>query len=360
MRIMPTKEPVTLSDRACDPSAQGWYKTFTPTTWRPLAPLVAFMVIFYALVRSLLFLAGLPFCWIPYGELQIAGTILVVCVILGPLGLLGLRIVRDMTLQICGGIPPALKHRVADLPSLMRDTFMLAFIYLLVLIPYVNLKPAIPLLNPIEYDTLFESFESALFGGVLPTQWLMAHSSTWMLACWDGIYNLLSLFMFVSLTIALYFDGIRGGARLVLAYSIGLFLDVFFTLLFPTFGPLFVHPEWFGDLANLPSGELSQFLALTVHQYAQAPGHVYACAGISAMPSYHVYGWICGFLYWRHLPRKIFLAGLVLTMLNWLSTIVLGWHYALDGLAGILLALAVSWLVARIIPQQHETITEQW
>ena len=319
--------------------------------WRPLIPLLGFVLFFHVAVAAVLGSAGLPICYLPRGELRLAGVLVLVCVILGPSGLLFMRLGRDMVAQLRRRKPPALKDRMAGLPGLVRDTSILAAIYLIALIAYVNLKPAIPLLNTASYDGPLESFERALFAGVLPTEWLAARSSFAAFAFWDIVYSWLSLFMFVSVTVALYFEGIRGGARLALAYSIGLFLDVFFTLWFPTSGPLFVHPEWFGPLADLPSGELAAFLRLTVEQYRQSPGTVYACAGISAMPSYHVYGWVCGFLYWRRLPRKVFMVGLVLTALNWASTVVLGWHYALDGLAGIVMALLVSWAVARVIPE---------
>ncbi len=319
--------------------------------WRPLLPLLGFVLFFHLAVAVVLGRAGLPMCYLPHGELRLAGVLVLVCVILGPAGLLSLRIVQDMLLQLRGGKPPAFRERIADLPGLVRDTAVLAAVYLVVLIAYVNLKPAIGLLSDVSYDAPLESFERGLFGGVLPTEWLVARSSPAALAFWDVVYGWLSLFMFVSVTVALYFEGFRGGARLALAYSIGLFLDVFFTLWFPTAGPLFVHPQWFEGLRGLPSGELAAFLEQTVQQYRQTPGTVYACAGISAMPSYHVYGWVCGFIYWRHLPRKVFLVGIVLTALNWASTVVLGWHYFLDGLAGIVLALLVTWAVTRVIPQ---------
>jgi hypothetical protein len=155
----------------------------------------------------------------------------------------------------------------------------------------------------------------------LPSEWFALHSSSAAFALWDGVYNLFSLFMFVSVTIALRTEGMVGGARLVLSYCVGLFLGVFLTLLMPTQGPVFVHPGWFAGTEGLPSGTLAKFLEQTVLDYARSPGEVYACAGIAAMPSYHVYGWVCGFLYWRRLPRGVFLFGLGLTMLNWVSTV---------------------------------------
>jgi membrane-associated phospholipid phosphatase len=332
-------------------SCQRLSVTGFAAVWYPLLLLLGFGIFFHIAVAVVIGSAGLPMCYVPHGELQLVGVLALVCVILGPGGLLLLRLVGDMVVQLRGSKPPALKERIADFFIFVRDSTVLAAVYLIVLIAYVNLKPAIPLLNGISYDGPLESFERALFAGILPTEWLVARSSPTALAFWDIVYGWLSLFMFISITIALYYEGFRGGVRLTLAYSIGLFIDVFFTLWFPTSGPIFVHPQWFEGLRNLPSGELAAFLKLTVEQYRHTPGTVYACAGISAMPSYHVYGWVCAFVYWHHLPRKVFLVGLVLTVLTWVSTIVLGWHYFLDGLAGIVLALLVSWIMTRVIPR---------
>lgn len=89
----------------------------------------------------------------------------------------------------------------------------------------------------------------------------------------------------------------------------------------------------------------------TVRAYAHQPGAHAIIAGISAMPSFHVISWTCGLVCWRGLPWPVFALGVVLVGLNWISTVVLGWHYALDGLAGIGIALMVSWLATRAIPR---------
>lgn len=326
----------------------------------PMLLLLAFTVFFHAIVTYVLYKNELPMRYIPYGEFKLLGTMITVGVILGPCGLLIWRLLRDMTLQLRGGNPPTLKERVVDLPELIEYNIFLSIIYLIVLIAYVNLKPAIPLLNPTNHDASLEIFERALFAGILPTEWIVKRCSSGALAFWESIYGLLSVFMFVSVTIALYYEGFRGGVRLTLAFSIGLFIDVFFTLWYPTVGPLFVHPNWFDGLRGLPSGELSSFLMLTVEQYRQAPGTVYACGGISAMPSYHLYGWICAMVYWRHLSKKVFLFALLLTLLNWASTFILGWHYLLDGLAGIVLALLVSWIMSLTIPRRGIGVRRDW
>ncbi|GIW81904.1 MAG: hypothetical protein KatS3mg105_3711 [Gemmatales bacterium] len=340
---------LTEDHEALDSTASLSWRTWLWQLFTCLTPLIVFTISFYIVVLAIIWSHGLKFVLFPVGELRLAAVLLIVCVMIGPMGLLAIRIARDMILQIRGGEPPPLRERTRDLPRFFGQGFLLTAIYLIGSVPYVNLKPAIPLINSANYDAETEALERSLFAGTLPSEWLIERTPAWGVWFWDSVYGIFTLFMFISLTIALHHEGFKGGARLVLAYQIGLMIDVLFTLAIPTRGPLFVHPEWFHALDGLPSGELSAFLLETIAEYQQS-NRVYACAGISAMPSYHVYAWICGFLCWRHLSRPLIVVGVILSILNWLSTIVLGWHYALDGLAGIVLALLVCRFTAWLMP----------
>lgn len=323
-----------------------------PVSWqRALAPLLLFVAFFYAAVAAVLAGNGLPFCYFPIGTLRAAGILLLIGSAVGPAVFLCARLVGDMSLVLRGGRPPVVGGRFARALALSRLAVPFALIYLLANTAYANLKPAVLLINHRQYDASLESMERALFGGVLPTQWLLERSSAAALHFWDGVYGSFTLFMFVSVTIALHYQGLVGGSRLLLAYCIGLFVDVFFTLWIPSLGPIFVHPDWFAAMSGSHSDTVRGYLLFTVRQYADSPGTTYVYAGVSAMPSYHVYAWACGLYYWRRLPGWLLAAGILLNLLNWISTVVLGWHYALDGLAGILLALPATWVVARVIPE---------
>jgi hypothetical protein len=96
---------------------------------------------------------------------------------------------------------------------------------------------------------------------------------------------------------------------------------------------------------------------MTVQSYAQEPGTKYALSGISAMPSFHVIAWTTALFCWRGLPRGLFAFATVLVLLNWASTVVLGWHYALDGLVGVFIALPVVWLARLVIPAPPRSAT---
>lgn len=325
---------------------------------RPLVPLLAAAAVTIGVIAAVLGAAGYPLALWPLGMVRLVGVLFVACLLGGALAVLGGQLIGDLRRRLARDEPPALRLRLRDLGRVMANGAVLTLVYTSVLVAYVNLKPAIPLLNPARFDTALEALERALFVGVLPSQWLVAHSGAGALAFWNGVYDLFSMFMFTSLAIAILLGGTRAGAHLTFCFVVGLALDLGMTWLLPTRGPIFEHPEWFTGLRHLSSGQLGSFLQMTVEAYGKAPGTVYACAGISAMPSYHVYAWTCSVIFWRDLPRGLFAAALALAVLNWVSTVALGWHYALDGLVGAALALAVWWgsrPLFRMPPQGNRT-----
>lgn len=69
-------------------------------------------------------------------------------------------------------------------------------------------------------------------------------------------------------------------------------------------------------------------------------------AGISAMPSMHVGGAAIMTLVARRVHRRAGLIATAYTGLIWIGSVALGWHYALDGLVGILGAVG-CWRMAQ-------------
>ena len=320
--------------------------------WRAFRPLIAVTVLIHGITALILLANGLPVGYAPSG---LVDMIFLFCVgaVITPGYILAPQIASDMIRQLRGRKPTPIHERLTHFATLMITGLVLALIFAVILLTNSNLKPAIPVLNPQTYDIQLETFERALCGGVLPSQWLITHSSRLGLRFWDFIYDLFGTFLFVSMMIALHREGTRGGARLVLGLAIGLFSSVLIALLYPTLGPLFVHPEWFTALDGTETAQLAAYLTRTAQHYADAPGVRHAVAGIAAMPSYHVVSWTCGLACWRHLPRPLFAFGCLLVLLNWISTVVLGWHYALDGAAGVGLALVACQLARWILPRAN-------
>lgn len=242
--------------------------------------------------------------------------------------------------------PGAITPGIARAALFSASVIILSFSCYIASVPYFAIKPAIPLINGHTYDHALVELQQRLFDGVSPSAWIIAKLGGRELDVLDFSYNLFVPFLSLSLMIAVYVKGLRGGVQLNIAQFLGLFLCLLIALVFPTRGPLFEHPAaYLPRLADTASGQLARYLVATAASYVRDPSRVPLLAGIAAMPSYHVYSWACGLAYWRYLPRWALAIGISACALDWVSTIGLGWHYTLDGLVALLLVFPV-WKLA--------------
>lgn len=341
-----------LASDAAHPAALGaaCRQALRGIEWWTLRPLILFVLAFHGVVAWILLGHGLPVGYMPAGQ-----PYLIAIFSAGVLGcvahVLAAQVTADLLGVRRGRVVPSPGRRLAGAVQLAAGGVVLAAIFPMVMLANANLKPALFLINPVRWDAALEDMERGLFGGVLPSAWLVRHSPPAMLQFWDQVYGLFALFLLVSLMIALCREGLRGGARYIVALGAGLLLTLLVSLACPSRGPIFEHPEWFAPLRGTQTALRAADLARSVEQYAVEPAVRYAVAGISAMPSYHVLAWtVAWLLAWRGLPRWAAALGLLLVGLNWMSTVALGWHYALDGLAAVPLAIMACWLARGLLP----------
>lgn len=110
-------------------------------------------------------------------------------------------------------------------------------------------------------------------------------------------------------------------------------------LLNPVMGPAFYRPDLYAYLDGSWTAQIQDLLARLIRA---GPGATWnsgvLMGGISAMPSLHV-GLVTTCAYWLAVAdARLAWFGVPWILLVWMSTVVLGWHYALDGLGGILTA----------------------
>jgi hypothetical protein len=270
----------------------------------------------------------------------------------GVLPILAFQIASDLRALRRGQRPPPVVERVAAALALAASGAALGLIFVVIMLANANLKPALFLIHPVEYDSTFEALERALCFRVLPSEWFARRAPRWAVLFWDFVYSLFALFILISLLVGLCREGLRGGARYILALAAALCVTLLVALAFPSRGPLFVHAEWF-QLAGTDTERLANDLLRTVADYRAKPGVRYTVAGISAMPSYHVMAWLCAlWLCWWGLPRPWVIFASVLVLLNWGSTVALGWHYALDGVVGAALCVPICLAARRVLPRR--------
>ncbi len=128
----------------------------------------------------------------------------------------------------------------------------------------------------------------------------------------------------------------------ILLFHIGRFLG----LLNPVMGPAFFNPDLFvhldGTLTKIAMNHVSHIMENGVDEAVSKGGML--LGGVSAMPSLHV-AMVTLTSYWLAVSKKW---TLILTvpwvLLVWTSTVLLGWHYIMDGLGGIFLSVLCVWL----------------
>lgn len=174
------------------------------------------------------------------------------------------------------------------------------------------------------YDKFLWSIEHPIFDLLLSSPL----NIPWL---WDKIYVLFWTSMILGLALLVIHGKMDRYLNILMALVIAYFITRSTALVFPTAGPAFYHPELFhleGTQSLAWQDELRLYMAGRIPQAGYYPGTM-------AMPSLHVsmaamLVWALG-KEWRH-SLWISVPGFLLA---WISTVMLGWHYLLDGIGGI-------------------------
>jgi hypothetical protein len=161
---------------------------------------------------------------------------------------------------------------------------------------------------------------------------------------WDKVYFLLWPFVFLAMALVFKRGHQQQFVKIALAVVLAFYLTRIISLLLPTAGPVFYRPELF-DLGNTLTAQTQELLRLYMAGHVIQNGLM---PGTMAMPSLHVglaaiAAWVLAcewrWTLWLTTPWLL---------LIWMSTIMLGWHYALDGVGGIIV-IGISMVIARYL-----------
>ncbi len=223
----------------------------------------------------------------------------------------------------------------------------------------VELKPAIPAINPFSWDLAFMELDRVLHFGTDPWVLLQPIMGFDHVTYWVNVaYN----FWFVALFGAWFWFGFRSQAselrtRFFLAYMLiwwvgGGLLAVVFSSAGPVYyGLIGLAPDPFTPLfAYLHDVDTRLPLWVLKTQQLLWDGYTgkTAALGISAFPSMHNASAILFALATWKCSRVIGILFAVYAAVILLGSVHLGWHYAVDGYAGIALGIAGWWLAAPI------------
>lgn len=217
------------------------------------------------------------------------------------------------------------------------------------------LKEAIPVLNPYAWDQAMMQIDRALHGGFDVYQILMPFfGGAMVLSVLGGAYVIwLFLLYFMTFIAAFTKHDLQARSAFLVAFVLtwGIGGNLIATV-FSSVGPVYYAPIGLGDvyeplMLHLRTlGEVMKVPSLFVQDMlwdGYTSGN--SVAGISAFPSMHVASstlLACyGFTFHRY-------AGWMLSAFTgviMVASVMLGWHYAVDGYAGFALAL-LSWKAA--------------
>lgn len=326
--------------------------------WQSLRSQWIFFVIplFYVATTSLL-LSGVP----EYRVASVRGLVMGMMTLTIPAGLVAVFLFR------LGQYPAAVKpesptrQMVSDVAGLFRKptAFILGLPLLAAMVIFnkgmLELKPMIPAINPFSWDVAMMEVDRALHGGVDP--WTVLQP----LLAFDTItfaVNIFYNFWFLALFGCFMWFGFAtrssvNRTQFFLAYMLtwwigGGLLAAAFSSAGPVYyGNLGLAPDPFAPLmaylhdvdTRLPIWSLDTQQLLWDGYMGKT-----AAIGISAFPSMHNASTLLFALATLRRSRGLGIAFAVYTAIILVGSVHLGWHYAVDGYAGLALAGACWWL----------------
>jgi hypothetical protein len=222
---------------------------------------------------------------------------------------------------------------------------------------YRNVKSVIPLLAPGElHDRRLGELDRSLFGGSDPGELLHSLLGTGAAAhVLSAVYMLFFAFVPVALTGALVCSTrLRSGLFLATALSLNWVLAAVSYRLLPALGPVYADPGTFAGLPATSTSRLQHALLEQRIEFLRDPAAGGAAQSIGAFASLHTSLFVTAavgaqLLGYPRLVRAAIWLGLLGTLA---ATVYFGWHYVLDDLGGVVIAV-LALALARVITGVH-------
>ena len=225
----------------------------------------------------------------------------------------------------------------------------------LVLFVYCNIKQAIPFINPCLFDATLMRIDSALFLGhspvALSVHWLGNPVISTMIDKLYVMWYLIKPFVLVYFAV-LPVRLTHIHKRFFLAYFSMWILGGTLALLLPSLGPVYVKPDTFLAIIRPYAAKLQESLGIHYLAALKNPENykLFLYEGIAAFPSLHV-GIVAIFAFFLNdRSRLIGTLMFVYLAIIQIGSILLGWHYMVDGLFASGMAYLLYIYTKRMIP----------
>ncbi len=236
------------------------------------------------------------------------------------------------------------------------DTVRLVFASALMIFTYGWLKLVVPLFRTQNFDAALWQLDQTLGFGLSPVILVLDvfHGAGALRAVDWSYANIFYTSMLVAMT---YFLS-HPSRRIRIAFAngnAGLWLSgAWLYFLVPSLGPAYRFPDiWFAHAEALPITQNLQAMLMRNWQNVlrawsgQPHGPIFIAFGIAAFPSLHV-AFQTYVFFWM---RRLWLSGQVLfavfAFAIFLGSMITGWHYLVDGIAGVLMAYVAYRLAIR-------------
>ncbi len=226
---------------------------------------------------------------------------------------------------------------------------------------FSTFKASIPLVNPFSWDLSLMELDRSLHFGIDPWRILQPIFGYWWVTfLLDVIY---SLWFVVLWCVFIWMAASNEHTQLRMQYLLSFLLvwslgGSLMATAFSSAGPAFYGHLDLGMNPYTPLmdylNKVNEFIPIWVVKAQEllwmnySNDNAVAAASISAMPSLHnTTSILMALLGWSY-SRKAGIAGTIFASLIFVGSILLGWHYAVDGYVGFLVAVSCWWIAGRI------------
>jgi hypothetical protein len=250
--------------------------------------------------------------------------------------------------------------RIITSPRWLLDTVRLIVGMVFLAECYGWVKLLVPVLHPVLYDSTLYRIDQTLCFGISPSIFfLQLFSNHTFLRFIDQAYAnfFIGGMMFA---IAFFFSMPRSRVRIafitssVVMWMVGAWLY----MLIPSLGPAYRFPDiWFPFVKDLPRTQWSQSMLMRNYQsvirlaHGGPPVNILLSFGIAAFPSLHVGTQTQIALWMRRWWRPGAIIFALAAFFVFIGSMITGWHYLIDGIAGAALAVAsyavAGWIVKK-------------
>jgi membrane-associated phospholipid phosphatase len=220
------------------------------------------------------------------------------------------------------------------------------------------LKNLIPEINPFAWDEAFMQLDRTLHFGALPHEFLHAvFGGHYMISLFTGLYNIWLFMMYFVLVMACFMrpdSAVRMQYLIAFLFTWAIGGNLFATL-FSSAGPVYYADLGLGDAYASLMQRLHDHAAtgaLTVVDTQYLLWEMYSrpelINAISAFPSMHVGSSVLMAIFAWRVSRMAGYLAWTFALLIMIGSVLLAWHYAVDGYVGGLVA-GFSWFLAGLI-----------